>query len=385
MRIACVQNGDYTTAAKNFAAGGKETYNGQFYTVAAFQRFVGSHPHLVVSVDAPEHEEEHGNGVWCGIPEPRSIIKLPRRFVSTYHGRKIIKRVARFQPTHLLLRSLDIIGCELLEWANTHGVKTAVIVAARFDKNHGASIRYCKAANNPNVEFVANHNRVATETLIDCGLSATKAVAWDLPPGITPSQFPSRTINPAEPLRLVYAGLLEPDKGVQDFVDAAALCVNQGRAVRAVACGSGSLLDKLQHHPGVAAGWLELPGRISHQEVVSRMSSATFVVVPSRKSFNEGLPFVIQESLAVRTPLLLSDHPIFIRYFIDRHGVRFFNEQDPKALAELIMTIASCPETYARLSETTASAWQSIQCPMKFHQLLERLANSWQHPPLVAA
>jgi glycosyltransferase involved in cell wall biosynthesis len=385
MRLACVQNGDYTQAAKNFAAGGSETYNGQFYTVAEFQKFAGASSHLVVSIDAPAHEETHDTAVWCGIPEPRPLFKLPRRFVSAQHARKIVRRVAQFQPTHLLVRCLDIIACELFEWANAHGVKTAAIVAARFETTHPACIRFCRAANSPNVEFVGNHNRVATETLVQCGLEPQKAIAWDMPPTVTPDQYPAKRLTAGTPLRLVFAGAVEPDKGVEDFVEAVRLCRGTGQAVQATVFGDGSLLAALKNHPGVAEGWLQMPGRVAQQDVVKCMAAADLVVVPSRRCFNEGLPFVIQEALAVRTPLLLSDHAVFLKYFVDGEAVRFFPEKDPKAMADMIARVAGDGAEYARMSAGTACVWNSLQCPVRFHELLEQLAKTWNQSPARSA
>jgi glycosyltransferase involved in cell wall biosynthesis len=178
-------------------------------------------------------------------------------------------------------------------------------------------------------------------------------------------------------VRLLFAGSVERAKGVEDFVEGASLYRAAGRGVEATVCGDGPLRTKLQAHQGVTEGWLQVLGRVSQHEVVRRMAASDFLVVPSRKDFAEGLPFVIQEGLAVRTPLLLSDHPVFVKYFHDGEGVRFFPERNSRALADLILQLSDDTAEYARLSEQTAAAWQSLHCPTKYHDLLEKLTGVW--------
>ena len=385
MRIACVQNGDFTSALRNFRAGAAETYNGQFYTVDAFNQFVAGQPHIVVSLDSPPHEQRIGSGILAAIAPPHPPVRLPRRILLRWHAKQIIRRLEEFGATHLLIRCVDIIGCELLAWANSHDIPSASIIAARFDRASAVCRRYCRLAGAPGVQFVANHNRVATQSLIDCGLDPVKAIAWDLPPTATPSDYPAKKRKPGRSLSLLFAGVLRPTKGVLDIVAAAARSREQGIDVRLAVCGDGELLDTVRRHAGVSAGWLEAPGRLGQDEVLRRMAASDLVIVPSHTAFPEGLPFVIQEALAVRTPLLLSDHPVFVRYFQDGQAVHFFRQADVESLAGVIHKIATDAPAYARLSEQTLSAWESLQCPMKFHHLLARLSADWADRPSLAS
>ena len=79
MRIACVQNGNFTEAHERLANGGFEIYGGQRYTVDAFMQFVGRHPHLVVSLDAPPHKAIDKTGVYLSVGEGSSLWGIPRR------------------------------------------------------------------------------------------------------------------------------------------------------------------------------------------------------------------------------------------------------------------------------------------------------------------
>jgi glycosyltransferase involved in cell wall biosynthesis len=107
------------------------------------------------------------------------------------------------------------------------------------------------------------------------------------------------------------------------------------------------------------------------------MRESALVVVPSRHEYTEGLPFVIQEALALRTPVVMSDHPVFMKYFREGEGVRFFKGADPSSLANVIADTLASPQAYEKLSQRTAEAWQSFQIDTRFHHLLERLATVW--------
>lgn len=387
MRLACVQNGHYTEARRRLAGGGPETYRGQRYTIGAFERLVAEEPHLVVSLDAPPHHVADGAGEYLAVHSPAPSRLIPRRFTERAKARAVIRELEHFAPTHLLLRCNDVIGCELLAWAIRRGIPSAVIIAARFRADHPPCLRFCALANDPLVAFVANHNRVVTNNLLECGLSDEKALMWDYPPDPNPADHQIKTMRPGKPLELVYAGWVAKLKGVTDVVDACALLHRQGQPVRLDLFGEGPALDALRAHRGRREGWLHVPGVTAHDQVLARMRQAHAVVVPSRHAFPEALPCVIQEALALRTPVILSDHPIFREYFREGEAARFFRSGNPRSLAGVLTQLASHPELYADLSRKTAEVWNSFQIPTKFHHLLERLRREWipREGKLVAA
>jgi glycosyltransferase involved in cell wall biosynthesis len=378
VRIACVQNGDYTRAYQTLVGGAAENYNGQRYTVEAFVHFVRDLPSVVISLDSSAHAEMQGQDIRMSLGEPRHRRWLPQRISLKRYARRVIEKLETLGTTHLLVRCVDIVGCELLEWANTRRIPAAAIVAARFNPAHEPARRFCELANNPNVLFVANHNRVATETCIECGLAKEKAIAWDLPPATTPDLNHIRSRDSADPLRILTAGTVQEAKGITDLLEACVIARNRDIDARLTICGDGPLLDQLRTHPGVTQGWLECPGQIAHGEVLARMSGADIVAVPSRFEFAEGLPFVIHEALSLRLPLLLSNHPVFVRYFTDRTGVRFFEAGNAAACAAVVTELADDPQEYSTLSNDTATVWSSLQCETKFHHLLERLRAEWR-------
>lgn len=378
MRIACVQNGNFTSARQVLADGGAESYNGQHYTVARFLRFVKNIPHLVISMDAPPHREKSADGEYLAFAAPRRRFWIPRRFTEKARSVPIIDELRRFKPTHLLVCCNDVVGCEVLDWAIANGVQSAVITATQFRRSHPPCLRFCRLANDASVAFVANHNRAATASLVECGLLPDKAVMWDLPQfDHTPDHFPTKMIDPASTVTGLVACALIPEKGVIDAIDAFGLLRKRGRNVKLVICGDGELRPRLLEHRGIQEGWLETLGLVPHDEVLRRMATAHLVIVPSRHAFPEAMPFVIREALATRTPLVLSDHPIFTQYFRDGDALKFFPASNPDALATVIDQLIANPESYRQLSERSAEIWSSFQIDTKYHHLLETLGERW--------
>jgi glycosyltransferase involved in cell wall biosynthesis len=377
MRIACVQNGNYTEAAKRLAGGGAEDYGGQRYTVDAFQRWVGDRPHAVISLDATPHRLVDGKREYVGIRSDKPYFLMPRRVSEHWRAWRAIAALGRFRPTHLLLRCNDVVGCDVLRWAIQRKIPTGVIIASRFRTEHPPCMRFCALANHPLVSFVANHNRVARDSLLECGLRPSKAVMWDYPALLEPSQYDAKTLEPGQTIRLVYAGMVRADKGVHDLVDAAHILRRHKLPVEVRMMGVGEALTALQRHPGVAEGWLHLLGQRENSQVIEEMRAATLAVVPSRHDFPEALPLVIHEALSVRTPVILSDHPVFLEYFQDGNAVRFFQSKSPESLAKIVEQLSSDRCEYERLSQQTRQVSESFQIENKFHHLLERLALEW--------
>ncbi len=379
IRLACVQHGDFGGAHARLASGLAETYGGQRYSVSSFERMAAGIPHLVVSLDAPAVTVRDGPATYVGIPDLLPAW-LPGRWRAVARARGVVEVIEAFAPTHMLLRAADIVGCRVLSWANRRQLPTGVVLASRFDNGHPPNLKYCQLANAPNVFVVANHNAVATASMIECGLQADKAVAWDYPAALDPHGVAVKVLPERGPLTVVYAGMLIASKGVMDLVAGVERCRRTAARVRLVLCGDGPLRATIAAHPGVRAGWLEVAGVLPSDEILRRMRDAWAVVVPTRPEYPEALPLVITEALTTRTPVVLSDHPIFAGYFRGTAGTRFFRAGDFRSLAAVLLELMADATAYREDSEGTAATWSRLQVETKFHHVLERLARAWEFP-----
>lgn len=375
-RIAIVQHGDYAQACRLAAQDKPETYAGQRDTIETYDRLFGAVPHLIVSLDGDGPPERRGLGELVCV-RPRKMAGMPARVVLHIAASRIRRLVERFGATHLLLRCSNLIGCDLLAWANRRRIPAAVITAMRFDPDSSACVRFCELANDGNVALVANHHRVATQTMIACGLRPDKPIVYDFTRHEDPDQLePKRAPAGGEPT-ILFAGVVSESKGALDLLRAAERLRHSGRKFRLIFLGDGPARAAILDHPGTQDGWIESPGRVGNEQVVSRMRASDIVVVPSRHEFPEGMPQVLSEGLAARTPMVISDHPVFVGYFREGQGVRYYPAGNDAALADAIAKVLDDPAEYERLSRASADAWRSFQVDTKLRDVLHRVAGLW--------
>jgi glycosyltransferase involved in cell wall biosynthesis len=117
------------------------------------------------------------------------------------------------------------------------------------------------------------------------------------------------------------------------------------------------------------------------------MREADVVVIPSRHEYPEGLPLTIYEALAARTPIIASDHPMFLGPLTHEQSAVIFPGANADALASAIRRLADDATLYAKLSANSKQAWQALQLPVSFGDLLEKWLSEgpgdrdwlWEH------
>ena len=373
-RIAVVQHGDVREARRLRAAGAPEPYYGMHYSQGFLDRWMAGRPHLVVSLNSPPYRERDGQGVLVGVPEPAPIRPLPGTLTQLRWARRIARELWAFRPTHFLLRTGSLLAATLLRTAVTRHWHTLAMFAGFFPNTRrydrvitGQIVRWL---NHPLVFAAGNHRQPATDSMVEAGLRPRKAVAWDYPLEREPADFPYRQLQPG-PIEVVYAGAMSIAKGVSDVIDAVAILRASGRDARLTLGGTGPDLPALQARAAGLGGAATFLGRVGNDEVFRRMAAATVVCVPTRHEFPEGFPLTLTEALTAHTPVLVSDHPVFVRVLRDGEGVRYFPAANPTFLAQLIAVVVDNPPHYASLSQQTSAAFDRLQCPIRFHEVIE--------------
>ncbi|WP_293046505.1 glycosyltransferase [Moorena sp. SIO1F2] len=120
---------------------------------------------------------------------------------------------------------------------------------------------------------------------------------------------------------------------------------------------------------------VEFLGLVPSNTVVTLMRESDLVLVPSRHEFPEGFPLVITHALCARTPIIASDHPMFINKLKDGINAKIFEAGNSVALAESIQKLLSDSDLYHNLSIASYETWKSLQLPVKFADLIQR----WLH------
>jgi glycosyltransferase involved in cell wall biosynthesis len=365
--------GDYREAYRRLAAGGDPTYYAQRYSVEAagdLARAFDAYGVLCLTGGEP-HDETLPNGV---------------RSIALGAGDDPAAAVDRFRPTHLVLTTPQT---GLMDRAFARGVRLLPLFFDTFARPAGgwSPRRLARAArhawfrrrlvrrlNDPRVRWVGNHNVPACRNLVAMGVDPAKVVPFDFPPAVRPDDHgPKDLARRPGGWELAFVGAVDEAKGVGDAVRAVGELRRRGRAVRLRVVGRGDLdrFRRLAAEVGAAAA-VEFLGPRPHREAVAAVRDADLALVPSRHEYPEGLPYTIYEALAVRTPVVCSDHPAF-RDRVGRAAV-CVPERSPAALADAVERLLTDPAGYRRASEATAAAWAGLQCPVEYYEFVRRWA-----------
>lgn len=186
------------------------------------------------------------------------------------------------------------------------------------------------------LQHVWNYRWLRRQRVIDLVICPSRFVqAMLAPTGLATCCLPhpapvaaSRERQRARSLRFVFAGRLEPEKGLCEFLqllpddfDADLTVIGDGSA--RAACAAISAARNFR---------VEFTGRLSHAETLARIAECHVLVQPTRVLETYGLTLI--EALAVGTNLLVADHGA-AREIVDDAGVGFlFNVDDRMGLAE---------------------------------------------------
>lgn len=371
-RVVFVQTGDFRAAYERISAGMGETYDAQTYSMEVVERLVAQTALVAVICTCAEipHDETLPSGVQSiGLD---NIWEQRRPFAS------VIAQLNALSPTHLILRSPSR---PILTWARRHGVRVLPSFADSFTPRAGLRgwidrwrlRQLVSELNRPGVCRVGNHNIAAAEGLATLGVAAEKIIPWDWPRSPTPADFSPKTAPRAGPKRLIFVGAVSEAKGVGDIIRTLAVDPQMGSGATLKVVGNGDIegFQALAQSLGVAAR-VTFAGRIPHAEVAPAMHAADAVLVYSRHGYSEGLPGTIYLGFASRTPIVVSDHPMFSAYFRDREDVLFAPERAPGQLSARLRALFDDPALYQRLSQNGSAAFARISHPVLWGDFVER-------------
>jgi glycosyltransferase involved in cell wall biosynthesis len=366
LRLTIVQYaGDYREAYNRLAAGGKETYHAQRYSVDV----VGSLAQKLdqVCVICALSEEKYDISLGNGVRAIGAGLK------QGFHPSRLIPELVKSRPTRISLTTPMV---PILRWANANRVRSIVPLADSFQKGGlRATFRQKRLAyylNRPTVEWVGNHGINACLSLLDIGVVPDKIVPWDWPPSHRPSDHAERTLQGNLPYKILYVGSVVRPKGVGDLLQA----VSQMRArtldvtLSIIGRDPDGAMTALSDALGLSKV-VNFAGIVPNEDVPAAMRAADVVVIPSRHEYPEGLPLTIYEALAARTPIVASDHPMFRGALVHNESAVIFRAGDGTAMASALTRLLRDPVLYAKLSQRSEAAWNRLQLPVTMGRLLE--------------
>ncbi len=366
MRIVFVQAGDFKEAVERFDAGNDETYSNQRYSVESVADLVNEHDQvIVICTRAQPYDTILSNGVRAiGLDEHAP------------NGNKtLLKQIKDLHPTHLVVRSPRV---DMIQLGVSIGANVLPIFADSFNqpslRNRFRLRRLVRTLNDPRIEIVSNHNINASRSLCSIGVDASKVVPYDYARAYTPDQFaPKQSPQAPSQIRIIYVGVISQPKGIFDVLDALPLINAKGiKATLTIIGDHQQTLDQRINDLGIQAD-VQLLGRQTNARVIELMRDHDAVIVPSRPAYPEGLPHTIFESLATRTPLIASDHPMFTPVLDDEQSCVMFKAGDPQSIADAAHRLVTTTGLYHHISCNTPSVWKKLMMPFAWHDVV----NLW--------
>lgn len=371
--VLLLHAGDYREASRRRHDGEAERYRHHGYAIDTLEALVRRGVAVkVVQLHSPERYDERGAG---GL-----------RFVGLGHGTEqeaadgVAALLDEEAPSHVMLRSPSV---EVLREIVARPVRAGVVLADSFLMPVRQRRRYRdlrSLLSDPRVELVANHHLNSTRQVRDVlGVDPSKVVAWDWPLDLLElARSSARGLPATGEVRLCYVGSINRSKGVWDVVGAVGMLRRQGVDARLEIAGAGASeeLVSLVERLGLA-DVVHLRGRLGGDEVIAMMRASTFVCVPSRHSYPEGLPLTIFEAMASGTPLIASDHPMF-RGIVRHRETGFVFRSGPGAARRMARTVRSAvrrPVRYRQVSTTSADTYRRLGLPVLWGDLVSR----WVH------
>jgi glycosyltransferase involved in cell wall biosynthesis len=369
-RLLIVQFGNYAEAEHRFARGENENYYAQRYTVDYVASLVRTGIRVrVIALGEDAPLEELPSGV-------ESLgIRLYRGGLRGQRTHELVRMAAEWKPTHLLLQAPIP---EMLRWAVPSRIETLPLLADSFRARGIRSRlwyrRLATALNDSAIRWVVNHGANACDDLARIGVDSRKLLPFDWPSFDSPSKWPAKKAPAdADAIMLTYVGQITASKGVGDLIEAVAIAKAKGEHYQANLAGRGDIESfmGLASRRGVA-DLINFIGQVSRRRVLELMNIGDVVVVASRHEYPEGMPQTIYEGLVSRSPVLVSDHPMFKGRIVPRHNAMIFRAADPHSLYRTIHDLVHDSALYERLSRDADLNARNFHGPLKWDQVIGR-------------
>ncbi|NNF41707.1 MAG: glycosyltransferase [Phycisphaerales bacterium] len=183
--------------------------------------------------------------------------------------------------------------------------------------------------------------------------------------------------RPSTPLHLLFAGRVEPEKGLGEFIAAFPVDVES----RLTIVGDGAALPAVRaevERRGLTQT-VTFAGRCSRQRTLERLATAHVLVLPSKVYEND--PIVIGEALACGASLLVSDLG-GMREAVRASGVGYtFDPADPAAVAATVRKVAEDHRSGC-LRRTPADGYLEMRTESRYRDCLLRLYEADAETPI---
>lgn len=245
--------------------------------------------------------------------------------------------------------------------------------------------RIARLLNNDRIRMITNHCVPSTEHLAQIGVARHKLIPWDIPHRFNPTEFSSKVLVAKDTYGIGYAGSITELKGVGDLIRATALLKNQGLHVHSSLAGLGDIeaMQALANSLGVGDHFT-FRGIIGNDDVFKMFRDADIVVVPSRTAYPEGFPLTMFEAIASRSPIVCTDHPMFLPVMTDGSNCSAFMSGNVEGFAAAMKRVLTTPTLYRQLSESADRTWTALLGPADWRTLITTWVIEGENSPRLA-
>lgn len=181
----------------------------------------------------------------------------------------------------------------------------------------------------------------------------------------------------SENLIALYAGRLDPQKGVADLLTIAENLRDQLPELKWLIAGDGPLKSELANSikEKNLQNCVQLLG--NRQDIPELMQTADMFIFPSRW---EGMPNVILEAMAARLPIITSHVEGIDELLIDQQSGIITPRQDIPAMTKAVIQLATAPDLRTSYSQAAfqkvANEFSWEQTAARYQELYQSLINN---------
>ena len=164
-----------------------------------------------------------------------------------------------------------------------------------------------------------------------------------------------------------YIGRFTEEKGIMNFVKAIPLIFKKRKDLEFLIGGDGPLFDEIKKELKNSGlnDKVELTGWIPHEELRDYLNELKLVVLPS---YTEGLPTLMLEAMACRTPVLATPVGAIPDIIKDEETGFILENNNPECIAENIERVLN----YSNLDEITENARRLVEKEFTYEAAVER-------------
>jgi glycosyltransferase involved in cell wall biosynthesis len=202
--------------------------------------------------------------------------------------------------------------------------------------------------------------------------------------GVDLRKFVPAPKSAADCFRILSVGTLLPCKGLPDLLEACRLLTSRGVPFHCTIAGDGperQALEEQIQRSGLA-GQVEILGYVSQETLIPLYQQSDVVALPALSESHFGIPNVLLEALAVKTPVVCTPLPSLSEVMEDGQQGLYVPERSPAALADALEKLARHPELRQTMGEAGREAIEKLFDMEKNVAILETLFRpSPEHSP----